>query len=538
MVNSSPETSAIPAQPVPSAHCELGILVLAPTSNDARLTVNFLQKAGYDASVCLNLHTLGERMKAGCGALVLAEEALESEISELVATLAQQPSWSDLPLILITAAGGASHARPRHLKALSPVGNISIIERPVRPDTLVSTCEVALRSRRRQYQVRELLSELDAADRRKDEFLAMLAHELRNPLAAVANAASLLKTATAEDQEWAVGVITRQSSHLAHLIDDLLDVSRITTGKISLRREIIDAALILDRARDSAQPLISSRKHALICNYASGFLWLDADPTRLEQIVLNLLTNAAKYTPTGGRIELFARHSKGEILITVRDNGIGIAPGRMPEMFQLFAQGERSIARSEGGLGIGLTIVQKLVEMHGGRIEAQSDGPNCGSTFTVCFPPATIAVPSKGIPAAATHSMAGRRVLIVDDNIDTAHALARLLTRAGHEIALAHDGHQALIRAREQSPESVILDIGLPGMDGFEVARRLRGEACCADAVIIAVTGYGQPEDREKSIEAGFDHHLVKPVDLDELKGLLDKPPRRTHCLPIAAAVA
>lgn len=199
------------------------------------------------------------------------------------------------------------------------------------------------------------------ADRRKDEFLAMLAHELRNPLAAVANAAALLNTSSDEDPGWAAGVITRQSNQLAHLIDDLLDVSRITTGKIRLRKEIIDAAAILDRARDSAQPLISSLGHELICKYASGALWLEADPTRLEQIVLNPLTNAAKHTPAAGWIELSARLSGAEVLITVRDNGIGMTPHRVPERFQLFAQGERSIARSEGGLGIGLTIVRKLV---------------------------------------------------------------------------------------------------------------------------------------------------------------------------------
>lgn len=506
---------------------ELNILVLAPTSNDARLTAQFLQEAGYGAAVCQNLDELGEHMGTGCGALVLAEEALAGDISKLVTTLERQPSWSDLPLIVIAAAGGASHVRPRHLEALGPVGNISIIERPVRPETLISTCKVALRSRRRQYQVRELLSERDAADRRKDEFLAMLAHELRNPLAAVANAASLLITSTPEDREWAAGVITRQTSQLAHLIDDLLDVSRITTGKIRLRKEIIDAATILDRTRDSAQPLIGSRNHQLICNYASGFLWLDADPTRLEQIVLNLLTNAAKYTPAGGRIELSARLSNAEILITVCDNGIGITPHRLPEMFHLFAQGERSIARSEGGLGIGLTIVQKLVEMHGGRIEAESDGPNCGSTFTVCFPAAAITPSMNGKNASTTQEIVRRRVLIVDDNVDTAHGLARLLTRAGHETVLAHDGFQALERAREQSPRAVVLDIGLPGMDGFEVVKRLRGEAGCAEAIIIAVTGYGQPEDRQRALDAGFDYHLVKPVEFDELKRLLHKPSGR-----------
>lgn len=504
---------------------ELRILILAPTSNDARLSAGFLARVGLAASVCDNLDDLGAFLSAGCGALLIAEEALVNDaVTQLAAELARQPSWSDLPVVLITAGADRPLVRSHYLAALAPVGNITIIERPVRPETLVSTCEVALRSRRRQYQVRDLLHELDAADRRKDEFLAMLAHELRNPLAAVASAASLLNS-SAEDREWAREVIARQSSHLAHLIDDLLDVSRITAGKIRLRTDVIDAATILDRARDSVRSLVTARNHDLICRYAAGFLWVEADPTRLEQIVLNLLTNAAKYTPTGGRIELSAGLLDGEVVITMRDNGIGIAPQRIPEMFQLFAQGERSIARSEGGLGIGLTIVQKLIEMHGGRIDACSDGPNRGSAFRVFLPAANKPAAHNGSGKAPHPGSKGRRVLIVDDNVDTAQGLARLLSRAGHEITLAHDGSQAVERAREQAPEAVVLDIGLPGMDGFQVAQRLRIEACCEDSVIIAVTGYGQPEDRQKSIAAGFDHHLVKPVDLDELKRLLEKRP-------------
>jgi signal transduction histidine kinase/ActR/RegA family two-component response regulator len=509
---------------------DLRILILAPIWNDGRLTAQFLEKAGFLTAICSDLADLSNRMRTGCGALLLAEEALASaEVDRLVAELKCQPSWSDLPLVLITAAGENKGLRSQYLAALSPVGNISLIERPVRPETLVSTCEVAVRARRRQYQVRELLTELDAADRRKDEFLAMLAHELRNPLAAVANAASLLTSSDGEgDLAWAKGVIARQSSHLAHLIDDLLDVSRITAGKIRLRKEIIDVAPVLDRARDSARPLMTARHHDLICRYASDFFWVDADSTRLEQIVLNLLTNAAKYTPAGGRIELSAQKSGAEILITVRDNGIGIAPDRIPEMFRLFAQGERSIARSEGGLGIGLTIVEKLVGMHGGRIVAQSDGINCGSTFTVYFPAVSKASASRGNGKFASPSANLRRVLVVDDNIDTAQGLARLLTRAGHATLLAHDGPEALEQAREHAPHVIILDIGLPGMDGFEVVQRLRAEGCCADALIIAVTGYGQPEDRLRTKEAGFDHHLVKPVDLEDLNELLQKtvPPK------------
>jgi signal transduction histidine kinase/ActR/RegA family two-component response regulator len=502
---------------------DLRILVLAPTSNDARLSAQFLAKIGLAATVCRSLDELRKFLNAGCGALLIAEEALVGDaVVELAEELERQPSWSDLPVILITAGADGSRLRSHYLAALAPVGNISIIERPVRPETLVSTCEVALRSRRRQYQVRDLLRALDAADRRKDEFLAMLAHELRNPLAAVANAASLLN-AGAEEREWASEVIVRQSSQLAHLIDDLLDVSRITAGKIRLRKETLDAATILDRATDSVRALVAARNHNLVSSYVAGCLWVEADPTRLEQIVLNLLTNAAKYTPVGGRIELLARLSGTEVVITVRDNGIGIAPERIPDMFQLFAQGERSIARSEGGLGIGLTIVQKLVEMHGGRIETKSDGPNSGSTFSIWLPAAPKPAATNGAHKTPCPATQGRRVLIVDDNVDTAQSLGRLLTRVGHEIALAHDGLQAVERACEQAPDAVVLDIGLPGMDGFEVAQRLRGEAGCEDAVIIAVTGYGQPEDREKSLEAGFDHHLVKPVEFDELNRLLSK---------------
>jgi signal transduction histidine kinase/ActR/RegA family two-component response regulator len=514
------------AEGIALASDELRVLILAPIRNDARLSAGFLEKVGLTATICADLEDLRAGIRAGCGGLLIAEEALASEgVWKLAEELERQPSWSDLPLILITSAGEGNRLRPQYMTALSPVGNISIIERPVRPETLLSTCQVALRARRRQYQVRDLLYELDAADRRKDEFLAMLAHELRNPLAAVANAASLLTGSNAgEDHEWAKSVIARQSSQLAHLIDDLLDVARITEGKIRLRKEVIDVATILDRARDSVRPLVSARKHDLICGYSFGSLWLEADPTRLEQIVLNLLTNAAKYTPAGGRIELSARASGAEILITVRDNGMGIAPERIPEMFRLFAQGERSIARSEGGLGIGLTIVEKLVQMHGGRIEAHSDGINRGSAFTVCLPGATKPAAANGGTSRAVRSAARRRVLIVDDNVDTVQGLARLLARAGHEIMVAHDGSEALDCAREQSPDAVVLDIGLPGMDGFEVVQRLRGEACCAGTVIIAVTGYGQPEDQHRALDAGFDYHLVKPVDLDQLKELLQKP--------------
>jgi CheY-like chemotaxis protein len=288
-----------------------------------------------------------------------------------------------------------------------------------------------------------------------------------------------------------------------------------------LRKQRLDVGQILDRARDSALPLIQERRHVVTSNYESKHSWIDADPTRLEQIFVNLLTNAAKYTPPGGRIEISAKQTGGDVMVSVRDNGIGIAPHLLPEMFKLFTQGERSIDRSEGGLGIGLTIVQRLVEMHGGRIEAHSDGPSLGSTFVVWLPAAP--APAEHVPMNAQNKGGQRRrVLIVDDNVDTAQGMARLLTRAGHEVDLAHDGIEALEKARQQRPEAVVLDIGLPGMDGFDVARQLRREASCAGATIIAVTGYGQAEDRKRALEAGCHYHLVKPVDIEELKSILE----------------
>ena len=369
---------------------------------------------------------------------------------------------------------------------------------------------------------------LREADRRKDEFLAMLAHELRNPLASVGNAVSLLRTdASEEHRAWAAGVLERQTAQLARLIDDLLDVSRITRGKIALRRECLSIAAALDHAAVSVRPLMQERGHELVCDYPRGSLWVEADPTRLEQIVLNVLSNAAKYTPPGGRIELRAARSGPDVTIDVRDNGLGLTAEQATSMFELFAQGERTAARTEGGLGIGLTVARKLAELHGGSVSAASEGAGRGSTFTVRLPAASapevpptsapIAAPSPASPASPL------RVLVVDDNEDTAHGLRRLLMRDKHEVRLAHDGPAALDAAREFSPQVVLLDIGLPGMDGYEVAARLRADAAsgAAGARIAAVSGYGQDEDRRRSQEAGFDRHFVKPLPLSDLRAFL-----------------
>ena len=373
-----------------------------------------------------------------------------------------------------------------------------------------------------------LYEELRGNDQRKDEFLAMLAHELRNPLAAISNATKLLsRTGFGEHGEWSLEIITRQMRHLTRLIDDLLDVSRISRGKIELRRDLIDATPILDSASATVRALVEERKHTLEIAIDRGNLWLSADPTRLEQVVVNLLNNAAKYSENSGKIRLEARTEAGQVVIRVTDQGVGIPSDKLPRMFELFAQGDRSLARSEGGLGIGLTVVKKLVELHGGTIQARSDGLGRGSEFTIQIPAATPPDAANRAGAAATPAAAEARkarILVVDDNVDTARGMARLLKLIGHSIATAHSGPEAIEAARRHRPEVVLLDIGLPGMSGYEVAAQLRREASCQGALIIAVSGYGQDEDRRRSRAAGFDHHLIKPLDHDALLALLAGP--------------
>ena len=369
----------------------------------------------------------------------------------------------------------------------------------------------------------KLYDELRGNDQRKDEFLAMLAHELRNPLAAIGSAVNLTtRSSLKEHRDWSMDVITRQIKHLTRLIDDLLDVSRISRGKIELRKHVLESTPILDSSVVTVRPLVEERKHTLDVSIDRENLWVNVDPTRLEQVVVNLLNNAAKYSGNGGHIWLSAHNEGGEVVISVKDQGVGIPPEKLPQMFELFAQGDRSLARSEGGLGIGLTVVKKLVEMHGGSISAKSEGIGKGSEFTIRLPGATrSSVPrAKGLESAETASKKSR-ILVVDDNVDTAYGMARLLELIGHEVAIAHDGHEALEVARVFGPEFILLDIGLPGMDGYKVASKLRQEECCKAAVIVAVSGYGQDEDRRRSKEAGFDFHLIKPLDHDALLSLL-----------------
>ncbi len=381
---------------------------------------------------------------------------------------------------------------------------------------------------------RVIEKEMQESARRKDEFLAMLAHELRNPLAAVANAVQLLQRPGAGGfLDWCKEVIDRQVKHLTRLVDDLLDVSRITRGKIQLRLQTIDLAAVLRASADSVRPLFQERNLEFHTAIESEPIFVEADPTRLEQIFVNLLNNAAKYTEPGGRIDLDARLDGGYVRIRVCDNGVGIAPDLLPHIFDPFTQGDRSLARSEGGLGIGLTMVSKLVEMHGGTVTAESGGPGRGSTFTVRFPILREPPSTHHAPAGVARQISKTRILLIEDNVDLALSMSRLLRILGHETATAHDGATGIQAAHDFHPELILLDIGLPGMDGFEVIRKLRQDEATKDIRVIAITGYGQEEDRHRALAAGFNDHLAKPIDQNTLVTLLQGSDGSIH-VPIA----
>ncbi len=368
---------------------------------------------------------------------------------------------------------------------------------------------------------------LREADRRKDEFLAMLAHELRNPLAPIRNAAQVLKLVGPSDanQQWAREVIERQTQHLTKLVDDLLDVSRITQGKVTLQRGPLDLATIINRALETSRPLLDAHKHHLTVELPPAPIQVEGDLTRLVQVVGNLLNNAAKYTDDGGHVRLQATLENGEAVIRVRDDGMGLPADLLPHVFDLFTQADRSLDRSEGGLGIGLTLVRQLVELHGGRVEAKSDGPGQGSEFIVRLPALSPSLAASTTAAAdeQVHPPPQKlRVLVVEDNLDSAEMLAFMLGLDGHEVRIAHDGPEALEIAFAFKPQAVLCDIGLPGMNGYEVGARLREQAAFKQTPLIALTGYGQEEARRRAKEVGFDFHIVKPVEPDALSALLD----------------
>ena len=368
--------------------------------------------------------------------------------------------------------------------------------------------------------------EAEGASRTKDEFLAMLGHELRNPLAPILTALQLMRLRGGEALEHERTVIERQTRHLVRLVDDLLDVSRIARGKIELRRERIELADAVGKAIEQASPLLEERNHRLEVDVPRGLI-VHADPARLAQVVANLLTNAAKYTDTGGRVAIRGAAEGDQVVLRVSDSGIGIEPSMLPRVFEMFTQERQTIERTQGGLGLGLTIVRNLMELHGGAVEARSAGRGQGSEFVIRLPAAASifetgasAAPLELVPQAPRDGLA---VLVVDDNADAAGMLGEYVGALGYRVAVALDGPAALRAADLHQPSIALLDLGLPVMDGFELARRLRASEMHGSVKLVAITGYGQEADRRRSRDAGFDAHLVKPVDMDQLEDLLSK---------------
>jgi signal transduction histidine kinase len=374
------------------------------------------------------------------------------------------------------------------------------------------------------YERARLIQQLRDSDRRKDEFLAVLAHELRNPLAPIRNSLQLLRVGDGDMIEQARSVMERQLEHMVRLIDDLLDVSRITRGKIQLRKERVELSTAVQNALEATRPLIEASNHELTVTIPAEPAYLDADSTRLAQVFSNLLTNAAKYTERAGRIWLTVERHAGEAVVSVRDTGIGIAAEHLPHVFDMFSQGAPALERSQGGLGIGLSLVKGLVEMHGGNVEAHSDGPGKGSEFIVRLPVvdtlAQSSLPAERSTVEPAH-FSPSRILVVDDNRDSVETLGMVLKLQGHDVHTARDGLEAVQAAAAFRPNLVLLDIGLPKMNGYEAARRIREHEWGKSMALIAMTGWGQEEDKRRAFEAGFDHHMTKPVDPAVLERLL-----------------
>jgi len=409
--------------------------------------------------------------------------------------------------------------------------NVTLVERPIKLRSLLSVVRAALRSRQQQYAIRDHLAEhermeaeLREADRKKDDFIALLAHELRNPLAPIRNGLQVLRLAGDDVNAVAQarGMMDRQLSHMVRLIDDLLDISRISRNKMELRKEQILLADVVANAVETARPVIEAAGHDLVVSIPPRPIFLDADPTRLAQVLGNLLTNSAKYTEAGGQIRFTAERVESQLVLRVQDNGIGIPAEALATIFEMFSQVDRSIERSAGGLGIGLALVKGIVEMHGGTVAVESPGRGQGATFTVRLPileaQPTVEKDADSPLAMPRHA---RRVLVVDDNADSAETMAMMLRLLGDEVAQAHDGLAALEKAEVFRPEVILMDVGMPRLNGLDATRRIRSEPWGQEIAIIALTGWGHEDDKERSRAAGCNGHLVKPVSLPDLERVM-----------------
>ncbi|HEX6095517.1 MAG TPA: ATP-binding protein [Thermoanaerobaculia bacterium] len=508
-----------------SADLSRRVLIVAPVGRDAELMCTHLEGAGLTCYVCVDVDEACRELERGAGALIFTEEALTVDTSpRLAKALDGQPAWSDLPMIILTGMPSEETKR-RSFGTFGRRTNVTFVDRPVRIHSLVSAAQSALRARERQYEIRELMEKLEDRVHERDRFLAILGHELRNPLGAILLASQM------RDEDGRLGgehanLIERQSKHLTRLVNDLLDLSRVVSGKIVLKRQVIDLADALRQSFETVMESAARQNVSIEVRYANERLPVFADPLRAAQILTNVVGNAIKYTPSGGQVIVVLERDGDQAVVRVADDGVGIAPDRIGTIFELFAQAENAIGRAQGGMGIGLALVRNLLQLHEGTITAESDGLGKGSEFVVRLPIFEgDAIAPAPVPKVS-HDGQPRRIVVVEDNQDVRDLLRLKLRRLGHEVHAVGDGIAGLQTIVDRRPDLALVDIGLPGLDGYEVAARVR-ESIGRGVMLVAVSGFGQPEDKRKAMDAGFDEHITKPADVSDIENLLSRLPPR-----------
>lgn len=507
------------------------VLVVAPIGRDAELICSQMTAARLRCRPCRDVHELCARLGDEAGAVILTEEALPpAAVAELTRNLSDQPPWSEIPVIILVGAPSQA-AKHRAFDELRRRTNVTLVDRPVRIATLISAVQSALRARQRQYDVRDLMVQLEERIQERDRFLAVLGHELRNPLGAILLASQMTDAEGKLDVDHA-RLIERQSQHLTRLVNDLLDLSRVAAGKIVLKRETADLRAIAAQTLRVVKPSADKHNLSVEVHQPSTPVLIHADPTRVDQIIANLLTNAVKYTPDGGHITVTIGSDERDAFVRIEDDGVGIEPDRIGGVFELFAQAENAIGRAQGGMGIGLALVRTLVALHDGSVSAKSDGLGKGSTFEVRLPLASEGAAearSERKPAPPSRSAAPRRIVIVEDNRDLRDLLSLKLRRLGHSVETASDGIDGVRLLLASKPDLAVVDLGLPRKDGYQVAREVRAQAGHS-IVLVALSGFGQPEDKRRALESGFDEHLTKPADARDIENLLQRfPPRNSE---------
>jgi|RhiMetdeSRZDD1v2_1073273.scaffolds.fasta_scaffold04958_5 signal transduction histidine kinase/ActR/RegA family two-component response regulator len=531
------------------SHDTSRVLIFAPIGRDSSLTADLLSRARIAGQICHSMNDVCIELARGAGAILLTEEALaDPRLDDLVEALAGQPPWSDISILLF-AGSDRSQASLRTLHKLEVLRNVTLLDRPIRTAAVLSTVRAALRGRQRQYELRDTLvalqrARLDAehANRLKDEFLATVSHELRTPLNAILGWVVMLRQARFEPTRVAsiLEIIERNAKAQAQLIADVLDISRMISGRVKLEVTPVSLARVISDAVDSVRPGAAARGVELHVDVDEGPV-ANADPDRLQQVVWNLLSNACKFTPEGGRIDVRLRANRTQATITVSDTGVGIAPDFLPYVFDRFRQAEQGFTRSHGGLGLGLAIVKQLVEMHGGEATARSDGPGKGATFEVRLPLARTITHARRERQQASSSelpqvdLSDHSILVVDDDETTRDLLVTLLSQCGAMVRAVGNAREALQAFDVEIPGLVLADIGMPGEDGLSMIKRIRQRAPARGGLVraVAVSAYARPEDHQAALTAGYDDFLAKPaMPADILRAVgrwLARPPRATQ---------